>query len=102
MKHYLDFLKRVLVGTPDAALTVRSLLIVVYLSGERAPVLSRNLAKALALPKPTVSRLVKSLVRMGLVERYRGKKDRRDCLLMVSEKGRAFATDIAAETARAA
>lgn len=102
MKTYLAFLQSALAESPDSRLPVRSLAIMLYVSEQRFPVLSRNVAQELRLPKPTLSRLGKQLQKIGLIEKNRGKKDARDCWLTPTEKGRAFVAAITSDAALSA
>lgn len=102
MSEHLDFIQRALDASPDNTMTVRALAIMLYMAESRKAVLSRNLAQALRLPKPTVSRLTRHLWKIGLLEKDRNGKDKRDCWLRPTEKGRAFVASVTAETALAA
>lgn len=102
MSDYLAFLTRSLDASPDSTMTVRALAIMLFLGPKRKAVLSRDVAVALNLPKPTVSRLTGHLTKVGLLEKDRAGKDKRDCWIRPTEKGRAFVASVTAETALAA
>lgn len=97
MRAYLNLLIRVIATCPDPKITVRTLTILIYLTGQRFPVRSRDLARALDLPKPTVSRLIRALARIDFIEFGKGDKDQRDCWVSPTEKGRAFVASLSAD-----
>lgn len=102
MTDHLAFLTRAMAASPDHSMTVRALAIMLYLGGLRSPVLSRDMAHAIDLPKPTVSRLTSHLAKLGLIEKTRGDKDKRDCWLVATEQGRAFLSDAVTAPAKVA
>ena len=73
--------------------SVRQLAIVLWLF-ENDATKSRDIAKALNVPKPSVSRAIDGLCIMGLTERKRGKEDARDSWVKLTAKGREFARKI--------
>ena len=70
-------------------LTTRQLAILAVVMNAPQPPRVRELALALHVQKPVVTRSLDTLMKLGLVERHRG-HDRRDRFIHVTDAGRAF------------
>jgi len=68
--------------------TTRGLALLLVLERSQAPMQTRDLAKALGVSKPCITRATNSLKRAGLVIKCRRDSDLRDHLVLLTEKGR--------------
>jgi DNA-binding MarR family transcriptional regulator len=70
-------------------LTVSQLSVLAIL-GRRGPLSPTQLASAERVQPPSMTRIVAALEEMGLVDRHRHETDRRQCVIGLSEAGRAL------------
>ncbi len=71
-------------------MTVRQLLGLMHLANATRPLKLHQVATALGLQKPAVTRLATELARLGLITRQRPKDDLRQCFLTITDAGRTF------------
>ena len=74
-------------------LTARQLAIMGVAMAAQKPLKVKEMAAAIKVEKPVVTRALDRMVREGLLERRKG-KDRRDCFIHVTDVGRAFRVSI--------
>lgn len=74
-------------------LTARQLAIIGVAMESTQPLRVKEMAAAIRVEKPVVSRALDRMEREGLLERRRG-ADRRDCFIHVTDAGRAFRASI--------
>ncbi len=74
-------------------LTARQLAIIGVAMDAGQPLRVKDMAEAIKVEKPVVSRALDRMEREGLLERRKG-KDKRDCFIHVTDAGRAFRASI--------
>ena len=74
----------------DPDLTMRQFSILLSVSLEPPPHTVRGLANLLGVTKPVISRALDTMGQMGLVQRRRDERDRRNVLIQTTEAGEAF------------
>ena len=90
---YRDF-----IGPPDAILREyrfgRAHHRVIHFVGRNPGITVRDLLSILRITKQSLSRVLSDLLREGIVQQDQGTEDRRQRLLSLSNKGRAFETQV--------
>lgn len=76
-------------------LTLRQLAIIGVAADAVEPLRVKDMAAAIKVEKPVITRALNRMERDGLLERKRG-SDRRDCFIHVTEAGRAFRVSLEA------
>lgn len=74
-------------------LTTRQLAVLGMAMNAVQPLKVKDMAAAISVKKPIVSRALDRMEREGLLERRKG-KDKRDCFIHVTDAGRAFRSAI--------
>lgn len=80
--------------------TIRSLAALMVLSAQPGPIRTRDLARFIGIPKPSITRLTDHLRHAGLVEKSRAIRaggDLRDCWVSLTDKGRRVVRDLELE-----
>lgn len=83
------FLLRAIEHSPsNHGVTARHLAALIHLSEQRSAIRSCDLATALGIPKPSVTRLMQFLGMLHLTKRRHGVRDGRDCWVEITPEGR--------------
>lgn len=90
MSKELDLLLRAIATAPTPLFPVRELAALMFLAEKRGAILSRDLARDLGIPKPSLSRLMDKLGTAKLAARKHGGQDGRDCWIEITPAGRDF------------
>lgn len=75
-------------------LTARQLAIIGVAMDAGQPLRVKDMAAAIKVEKPVITRALDRMEREGLLERRKGAEDKRDCFIHVTDAGRAFRASI--------
>lgn len=76
-------------------MSIRQLMIILYLHQEKKKISFTDIALKLQLPKPSLTRALDSLSICGLVDRQRYEQDARKVLCYLTDEGTKFAKKVA-------